>query len=423
MAIRLRQAITGFQICSHDWQFPLFKLLPRHASVLTSHATHPMVTLDVSAALRTRSPARVTPIRVALVTNTPTPYRVPVLNLLALNEAFDLRVFYSAFREADREWELPEFQHPHTVLRPHVISRNGKFIHNNLEIFAAFRAFRPDVAITTGFNPTHLYAFAYTELFRRPHIVMTDGTLATEVSLSKIHRLARNIVFGRSSAFVVASEGGRALLKSYGVAEDRIFLSPLCANKSVQWSGVTPCSPGLDFLYSSRLVEGKNPFFALQVAKGVAKSIGRRITLGVLGNGPLKSKLQEQADKASALVELRMPGHVTQAEIPAWLVSARVFLFPTSMDTWGVVANEACEAGLPVIITPQAGAARELIRDNVNGYVRELELPAWIDVASNLLLDQSLHRRMAEQARILVKPYSFQNAANGLAAAITKAVV
>jgi glycosyltransferase involved in cell wall biosynthesis len=361
-------------------------------------------------------------IRVAVVTNIPAPYRVPVFNRLAREGDIDLHVFYAAKREPDRAWDLPEISHPHSFLREKFFTGKRTFIHNNPDVFAALRAFDPQVVVTTGFSPTYLYAFVYTKLFGRRHVVMTDGTLASEAGQSPVHRLLRRVVLGRSGAFVVASDGGRALLREYGVAEEKICFSPLCANTSVPWESVTPCSPGLDFLFSGRLVNIKNPLFALQVAHGVANRIGRRVSLGILGSGPLAAELQTQAAKVADQVELRFAGHVTQAEVPRWFASARVFLFPTSWDPWGVVANEACLAGVPVIASPHAGAAGELILDGVNGYVRPLDLPQWIDAAAGLISNSTLYVRLSEQARLDVQPYSFENAARGIADAVRFAV-
>jgi glycosyltransferase involved in cell wall biosynthesis len=361
-------------------------------------------------------------IRVAIVTNIPAPYRVPVLNLLANKPGIDLHVYYAAKEEPDRAWDLPKITHVHSFLRERFYTTRGGFVHNNPDVFGALRAFDPHVVVTTGFSPTYLYAFAYTQIFRRRHVAMTDGTLASEANLSLAHRLLRRIVLNRSDAYVVASDGGRSLFRAYGIADAKIYFSPLCANTSVFWNDVAPCSPGLDFLFSGRLVDVKNPTFALQVVDGVARRVGRRMSLGILGSGPLEANLRAQAASISERVEVRFAGHVRQADVPAWFASARIFLFPTSWDPWGVVANEACQAGVPVIVSPHAGAAGELVREGVNGYVRSLHLPEWIDVASVLITDCALHAQLSAQARVAVQPYSFENAARGIAEASKAAV-
>jgi len=48
-------------------------------------------------------------LRLAMVTNIPAPYRVPVLNRIATLPGVTLRTFYGARSEPDRHWDLPAF--------------------------------------------------------------------------------------------------------------------------------------------------------------------------------------------------------------------------------------------------------------------------------------------------------------------------
>jgi glycosyltransferase involved in cell wall biosynthesis len=82
------------------------------------------------------------------------------------------------------------------------------------------------------------------------------------------------------------------------------------------------------------------------------------------------------------------------------------------------VANEACAAGLPVIVSPAAGVAHELVRDGENGHVLPLAVAPWADAAATLLADESAWRRMSRRSLELVQPYTYANAAAGVVAAI-----
>ena len=361
-------------------------------------------------------------LRLAVVTNIPAPYRVPVYNLLSQEPGINLRAFYAARSEPDRQWDLPPFEHAHQFLYGRVHRVAGRFIHSNPEVWAALRAFNPDVVLTTGFNPTHLLAFAFARLKRRAHVVMTDGTDVSEATLSTAHRLVRRAVFAGTQSFVVASQGGRRLLRGYGVAVGLIHASPLSANTAVSWVPQPGAVRDLDFLFSGRLVPIKNAEFALNVAHGVAQRLGRRVSLGLLGSGPQEAALRAVASAFDSTLDVQFAGHVSQAQVPAWFQRARVFLFPTQWDPWGVVANEACLAGVPVLISPHAGAAGDLVRDGINGRVMALELPAWIDAASELLSQPALHFKMASAALEAVKAYGFEQAAKGMADAARQAM-
>ena len=85
------------------------------------------------------------------------------------------------------------------------------------------------------------------------------------------------------------------------------------------------------------------------------------------------------------------------------------------------MANEACAAGLPVIVSPEAGVAGELVRHQENGHVLPLDVALWVEVAASLLLNPHRWERMSARSLDLVRPYTYRNAAAGLLAAIRHA--
>lgn len=360
--------------------------------------------------------------RLAIVTNIPAPYRVPVYNLVAATPGVELHVYYARAREPDRNWDLPELRYEHTILDGRMYTLFGRYIHINPDVYGKLGAFNPDVLVTTGFNPTHLQAFWWAWRHRRRHVPMTDGTDISEANLSALHRMVRRFVYARSQAFVASSDGGRRLYRQYGIADDRIHISPLCANTTVDWNRGPPTDPALDLLFSGHLRDSKNPSFFLKVACSAAALLGRRISVGILGAGPLEKGLRAQAAAMADRVDVYFAGHVSQAELPSWFWRARLFLFPSSGDVWGVVANEACHAGLPVIVSPHAGVAGELIRDGVNGYVLPLDVRAWAEVVVRILSSDELREHMSAQARRAVALYNFERAAQGILDASRQAV-
>jgi glycosyltransferase involved in cell wall biosynthesis len=89
-------------------------------------------------------------------------------------------------------------------------------------------------------------------------------------------------------------------------------------------------------------------------------------------------------------------------------------LFPTQLDPWGVVANEACAVGTPVITCANAGAANDLILQDYNGYVLELDTATWCEHVWQLLTDSTRWHTFSENALNKVQEYSYDNAADGI---------
>ncbi|SNS27543.1 Glycosyltransferase involved in cell wall bisynthesis [Noviherbaspirillum humi] len=361
--------------------------------------------------------------RIAIVTNVPPPYRIPVFQRIGEMPEITFQAIFCSRREPNRLWDLPPLRFDHVFLRERFSTVDGRYIHNNPDVLAALRRFRPDVVITDGFNPTHLYAFGYAWLQGLPHVAMTDGTDVSEQGLSRIHKLVRRFIYARTRAFVPASAGGERHYASYGVPAAQCFRSCLCIDNAAFDPGAAPEAKRYDLMFSGRIEEVKNPGFALDVAIAAARRLGRKVSLLFAGAGSMEAGLKQKAERHADSVEVAFHGFATQSELPSLYRSARLFLFPTRWDPWGVVANEACAAGLPVLVSPQAGVVGELVRDGENGRVLPLEVDAWSEAASQLLTDDALRMRYAANSLRLVRDFTFDTAAQGLVEACRFALV
>jgi glycosyltransferase involved in cell wall biosynthesis len=352
-------------------------------------------------------------IRLAIITNEPPPYRIPVFKRVAQMPGITLQVIFCARREPNRQWDLPPFEFDHRFLRERITTIKGRYIHNNPDVIAALKRFAPDVVVNDGLNPTQLYAFAYCWWKGIPHVPLTDGTDLSEQGLSAIHKTVRRIVYGRSSAYLAASAGGRRLFESYGVASERCFMSCLCVDNEAYLRPHEAEHKKFDLIFSGRIVPVKGPMFALDVAAATAEKLGRKVSILFVGAGHEEEAVRAAALK-SELVDAHFHGFAQQKDLPDLYRSARVFLFPTQWDPWGVVANEACAAGLPVIVSPHAGVSGELVLNGDNGFVCALDVQLWADRAVEILRSEDMWTRFSRRSLALVRDFSFDSAAGGL---------
>ncbi|HEY0844086.1 MAG TPA: glycosyltransferase family 4 protein [Noviherbaspirillum sp.] len=352
--------------------------------------------------------------RLAIVTNEPPPYRIPVFQRVARTPGITLRVIFCARREPNRQWDLPPFEFDHRFLKERITTVKGRYIHNNPDVIGALRDFSPDVIVNDGLNPTQLYAFGYAFLKGIPHVPLTDGTYQSELGLSRVHKIIRRIVYGRSAAFLSASMGGQRLFESYGARPERCFKSYLCIDNDAYLRTPEPEEKKFDFIFCGRIVPEKGPLFALDVARETARRLGRKTSILFVGSGSEEGRTREAAARMTDRVESHFHGFGLQGQLPALYRSARIFLFPTHADVWGVVANEACAAGLPVIVSPHAGVAGELVLDGENGFVCPLDAGQWAERAASMLTVPQLLEHFSRRSLSLVRLYSFDNAAQGL---------
>lgn len=360
--------------------------------------------------------------KIALVTNEPPPYRIPVFERIARMPGVELRVIFCARREPNRQWDLPGMEFDHVFLRERIRTVKGRYIHNNPDVVPALRAFKPDVVVTDGFNPTQLYAFGYAALRGIAHVPLTDGTLESEKALGTLHRIARRIVYARSAAFLSASTGGQHLYESYGIAAQDCYKSYLCIDNDVYLRATCDAEKKYDLIFCGRMVPEKGPQFALRVALECAQRTGRRIRILFVGAGSEDALLKQAAAGHSDQIDVHFHGFALQKDLPALYASAHIFLFPTHADVWGVVANEACAAGLPVIVSPHAGVAGELILEGENGHICELDVQLWADRVIQLLEDDERRIQFGRRSLALVREYTFDNAALGLVEACRHAL-
>ncbi|AZH24974.1 glycosyltransferase family 4 protein [Haloplanus aerogenes] len=104
------------------------------------------------------------------------------------------------------------------------------------------------------------------------------------------------------------------------------------------------------------------------------------------GDGPARSELEQRAVERG--VDARFLGFLDREELPAFYSALDAFVFPSPVETQGLVALEANACGTPVV-GANDGALADTVEDGVTGYHFETG-----DVAS---LRQSIRRTLAER--------------------------
>jgi len=136
-----------------------------------------------------------------------------------------------------------------------------------------------------------------------------------------------------------------------------------------------------DLVFSGQLIERKLPVFFVEVA---AKVNGKqKIKVLILGDGPLKSDMEKRLIESG--IAHSFAGYIPQNKLQSFYKKGKILLFPTESDPWGIVANEALSVGIPVIISPNAGAANDLIISGKNGFVLENDVELWAQKTIEIL--------------------------------------
>jgi glycosyltransferase involved in cell wall biosynthesis len=119
-------------------------------------------------------------------------------------------------------------------------------------------------------------------------------------------------------------------------------------------------SPGETLLlFSGKLIEKKNPALLLEAFGLLSGEERARFRVLFVGAGPLEAALRARAAEFPGRVDFT--GFVNQSEIPQFYAAADVLVLPSRRvgETWGLVVNEALQAGCGVIMTDAVGCHRE----------------------------------------------------------------
>lgn len=98
------------------------------------------------------------------------------------------------------------------------------------------------------------------------------------------------------------------------------------------------------------------------------KNIYPRILCYIIGDGLEKQTLAKQIIKLGLNSNVKLLGALTHKNIPEWLSSANLFVFPSLRESFGVAQLEAMACGLPIVATTNGGSEEIIISDNY-GYL------------------------------------------------------
>jgi GalNAc-alpha-(1->4)-GalNAc-alpha-(1->3)-diNAcBac-PP-undecaprenol alpha-1,4-N-acetyl-D-galactosaminyltransferase len=128
-------------------------------------------------------------------------------------------------------------------------------------------------------------------------------------------------------------------------------------------------------------------------------------TLDIWGEGPEREALQDQAVGLGLQELVCFPG-LTNRPFEV-LRGADLFVLPSRAEGFPNALVEAMACGLPVVSTDFGGAAREIIRDGVDGLLVRPEDPVALAAAlANLMSDAGARARLAARAGEVVQRFS-----------------
>ncbi len=352
--------------------------------------------------------------RVALLQNFVAPYRVPLYERL-LGRVGALKVFVSTPMESDRDWKV-DWGTLDVVVQKNVTVRRPcpdplgfvrtLQVHFPYDTVPQLWRFRPDAVISVELGLRTLQSAVYRML--RPSsrlLIWCKLSEHSERGWGRVRQALRRFLFARADGVMVNGESGARYVAGFGVPDHRIFRinQPVDVALFAAVPRQRPDGARTRLLCCGVLAARKGVVpFLVQLDRWARANPAEPLELWWLGDGPLRPELE--AFECAPNLAQRFLGAVPYAELPEWYSQADVLAFPSLLDEWGLVVNEAMASGLPVLGSRYAQAVTELVADGVTGWVfdpiREDSVQAALDRVRDTPPGQLARMRDAARRRI-----------------------
>jgi glycosyltransferase involved in cell wall biosynthesis len=337
--------------------------------------------------------------RIALVTNLPTHYRVPLFNAAArrLRKAdADLAVIFTAGQsEETRPWLRggePEFDH---VFLDHGTGRVGRKAPRDLG--RELRRIGPTMVIAGGFAPGTAGRAAWFAARRGLPFGIWSGETHRQMTARSAVRLLERRWIARRASFAIAY-GWLSLEYMRALAP---WLPAVIGRNTAPFASPEGASQGgaeLQFLAVAQAIPRKGLDVLVDAFRRL-EDVPCRLTIA--GGG---SVLDDLVARAAGLSSVAFLGPVDSAEVLERYRRADAFLFPSRSDVFGLALVEGMGAGLPTITAAAPGAVPDLGMDRRNCLIVEPHEPTvWADAIRRLVDDEHLRRALGASARSTIQ--------------------
>lgn len=329
--------------------------------------------------------------RIGVLTNILTPYRVAFFDLLAAKlteEGGSLRVWVMADTEPGRPWRYASLQRPYSMLLSglHPIV-GGACFHFNPSVLLYIRDFRPDVLLQGGgwAIPTTVLAVAFRRLVGRPLTCFWSESHGREVRRlaglkEKLWSMGRRAVYRRFDAFAVPGKFAAEFVDfTLGRKAPKILLPNVVAedvyaaayyHRHERKHGIRQmfgiADHRLVYIIPARLIPKKGILTFLQATETVLSAF--KITILIAGEGPERREIAFWVRSRPEL-DVRLLGQLTAPQLVDMYTISDYLLLPSIADPNPLTTIEALWAGLPLLLSDKVGNWPEALVPGQNGFL------------------------------------------------------
>ena len=334
------------------------------------------------------------PVRLAWLTTHPIQYQAPLFRSIAKGKDIDLTVlFFSDF--STRDFVDPEFGKKIQWDTPLLEGYKHEFLVGTGKYIRKIRTFQPlifgltkklaaenfDAVIIQGWNHYGMLLGALSAKKKGLKVILRCEATDHVQSSSGIKRMIRDLIVGilfkKTDFFMAIGTNNKKFYLNRGVKINRIGLMPYCVDndffsKKSRIADLNDIRKSLSIkpefpviLYASKFTPRKYPDVLIEAYNLLKEP---KPYLIFVGDGELAESLSGRA-KALNLDRVFFLGFKNQSELPRFYALADIFVLPSDNETWGLVVNEAMNAGCAIITTDGVGSSSDLVKNQINGII------------------------------------------------------
>jgi glycosyltransferase involved in cell wall biosynthesis len=373
----------------------------------------------------------------------PTQYQTPLLKRLGNDPRIEIKaVFFSDFSTKSYfdtkfkqvlEWDLDLLDGiDYQFIKMGEEKEIGFFKPLLFELKSVIRNSDFDYVFVQGWQHYGMiYAATLAKRYRKKVLNRCEASDHVTSTNNLIKKMIRNYVikyfFSKIDIFFSIGVKNKKFYLDRGINEDKIGFMPYCvdnekfngglANREafIEKFGLLSDAPTI--LFVGKLSDRKNAKLLIEAYQRLRCP---RPNLLIVGTGEKENELKQYCVKHK-LTNVKFLGFQNQGFLPDIYSFSDVFVLPSVNEPWGLVVNEAMNAGCAIITTAEVGSAHDLVHENYNGIVlKELSVENLTNALTKCLEPDTLNEYKLNSSKLIFN-YSFEMNLIGLLAGLSNA--
>jgi glycosyltransferase involved in cell wall biosynthesis len=391
--------------------------------------------------------------RLAYLVTHPIQYQAPLLRAVAADPDIILKVFFGSDFSVQKfvdpgfgqaiEWDVPLLEgYAHEMLpaRSAALAPGelpGFWRPFNRGLATALAAGRFQALWVHGYNRAYHWAAIAAAKRLGLKVLLRDEATGVSAARGPVKQMLKSAFFRLLDrgvdAYLAIGRLNRDYYRGFGVAESKIFPMPYAVDNAFFQARIAEAVPEREIfrarlglkadrpiiLFAGKLIERKRPLDLLDAyARIVEEPAARAPYLLFAGDGELKPELTRRI-AAAKLEGVRLLGFQSQVQLAALYDLADLFVLPSERESWGLVVNEAMNAGRAVIVNDRIGAGADLVIGGENGFIYPVgDVEALATCLRSALRDPERLAAMGRRSRAVIDGWSFREDVAGLKQAL-----